>query len=80
MTNDQLLAAWKRKLPNVAPTDQELTAFALGVEVGEAALAAPKHQPKPVQSLQTWCGVYGVFKPVRVCKFNHAICECGGAG
>ena len=39
MTNDQLLTAWKRKLPNVEPTDQELTAFALGVEVGQAQLA-----------------------------------------
>jgi hypothetical protein len=37
MTNDQLIAAWKRKLPNVEPTDRELTAFALGVEVAEAS-------------------------------------------
>ena len=37
MTNDQLLAAWKRKLPGVEPTDRELTAFALGVEVAEAS-------------------------------------------
>lgn len=36
MTNDELLAAWKRKVPNVAPTDRELSAFALGVEVGQA--------------------------------------------
>ena len=36
MTNDELLAAWKRKLPSVEPTDRELTAFALGVEVGQA--------------------------------------------
>ena len=36
MTKDELLAAWKRKLPNVEPTDRELTAFALGVEVGHA--------------------------------------------
>ena len=36
MTNDELLAAWKRKLPNVEPTDRELPAFALGVEVGQA--------------------------------------------
>ena len=34
MSNDELLAAWKRKLPSVEPTDRELTAFALGVEVG----------------------------------------------
>jgi hypothetical protein len=37
MTNDQLIAAWKRKLPVVEPTDRELTAFALGVEVAEAS-------------------------------------------
>lgn len=37
MTNDQLIAAWKRKLPDVDPTDRELTAFALGVEVAEAS-------------------------------------------
>ena len=36
MTNDELLAAWKRKLPTVEPTDRELTAFALGVEVGQS--------------------------------------------
>lgn len=36
MTNDELLAAWERKLPGVAPTDRELSAFALGVEVGQA--------------------------------------------
>ena len=36
MTNDELLAAWKRKLPTVEPTDREMSAFALGVEVGQA--------------------------------------------
>lgn len=36
MTNEELLAAWKRKLPSVEPTDRELSAFALGVEVGQA--------------------------------------------
>lgn len=36
MTNDELLAAWKRKLPGVEPTDRDLSAFALGVEVGQA--------------------------------------------
>ena len=34
MTNDELLAAWKQKLPGIEPTDRELTSFALGVEVG----------------------------------------------
>ena len=39
MSNDELFAAWKRKLPSVEPTDRELTAFALGVEVGQADAA-----------------------------------------
>ena len=39
MTNDELLAAWKRKLPSVTPTDQDLSAFALGVEVSQAEAA-----------------------------------------
>jgi len=32
VTNDELIAAWRRKLPNVEPTDRELSAFALGIE------------------------------------------------
>lgn len=36
MTNDELMAAWKKKLPGVDPTDEQMTAFALGVEVGAA--------------------------------------------
>lgn len=35
MDNDELREAWDRKLPGVQPTDRELTAFALGVEVGD---------------------------------------------
>lgn len=34
LDNDALRAAWDKKLPGVAPTDCELSAFALGVEVG----------------------------------------------
>jgi len=34
MSNDDLMAAWMRKLPGRAPQGQELSAFALGVEVG----------------------------------------------
>ena len=43
MTNDELLAAWRRKLPGVEPTDREMSAFALGVEVGQADAAVKKH-------------------------------------
>jgi hypothetical protein len=34
LSNDDLLAAFKGKLPNVEPTERDLTMFALGVEVG----------------------------------------------
>lgn len=36
MDNGRLLAEWRRKLPGVEPTDRDLTAFALGAEVGFA--------------------------------------------
>jgi len=36
MDNAELLAAWKNKLPGVEPSDAQLTAFAVGVEVGFA--------------------------------------------
>ena len=36
MTTDELLAAWKRRLPNTEPTDNQLSCFAIGVEVGRA--------------------------------------------
>lgn len=42
LSNDELLAQWKIKLPKVAPTDEQLSAFALGVEVG-----ASLNQVKP---------------------------------
>ena len=47
MTNDELIAAWRRKLPAIEPTERDLSAFALGVETG-AALAA--EQPQPVSA------------------------------
>ena len=34
MNNDDLVAAWMRKLPGRAPKGDELSAFAIGVEVG----------------------------------------------
>jgi len=36
LDNDALLNAWRSKLPGVTPTDAQMTAFALGVEVGFA--------------------------------------------
>ena len=36
MDNAELLAAWKKKLPGVEPSDAQLPAFAVGVEVGFA--------------------------------------------
>lgn len=35
MTNNELMAAWKKKMPDTVPTDREMSAFALGVEVGQ---------------------------------------------
>lgn len=35
LTNAELAEWWERKLPGNTPTDRELSAFALGVEVGE---------------------------------------------
>jgi hypothetical protein len=34
LTNDELRAAFTRKLPNVEPSDRDLSVFALGIEVG----------------------------------------------
>ena len=34
MTNAQLTDAWCKKLPGVVPTERQMTAFAIGVEVG----------------------------------------------
>lgn len=36
MDNAALTDAWRKKLPGVNPSDRDLTAFALGVEVGFA--------------------------------------------
>lgn len=46
MTNDELLHAWKEKLPRVVPSDEQLTAFALGAEVG-LSRAATKEARTP---------------------------------
>ena len=48
MTNDELLAAWKSKLPAVEATDRDLSAFALGVEVGMGAMA-PQNATEAMQ-------------------------------
>jgi hypothetical protein len=50
MTNDELQAAWHSKLPAVEATDRDLTAFALGVEVGMAANGNAM-LPKMIQAL-----------------------------
>ena len=34
MNNAELLAAWMKKLPGVEPSERELSAFAVGVEIG----------------------------------------------
>lgn len=45
MTNAELRVAWNQKLPGVTPSDRELTAFALGAEVGLARGAAAGLDP-----------------------------------
>lgn len=40
LSNDQLRRAWSAKLPNVIPTDEQLTAFALGIEAAAQPLKA----------------------------------------
>lgn len=37
LSNAELTDAWCGKLPMVVPTERDLTAFALGVEVGQAS-------------------------------------------
>lgn len=45
MSNPELFAAWERKLPGVKPTDGQISAFAIGAEVGYAI--ATKTSTKP---------------------------------
>jgi hypothetical protein len=50
MSNEELQEAWRRKLPGVKPSDRELTAFALGVEVGsEVREATEEHMIRLVE-------------------------------
>lgn len=34
LSNAELTDAWRKKLPGVTPTESQMTAFAIGVEVG----------------------------------------------
>lgn len=53
LTNADLTDAWRKKLPGVAPTERDLTAFALGVEVGrELGLQAAAQAAQPDDSYQ----------------------------
>jgi hypothetical protein len=53
LTNAELLAAWRRKLPRVEPTERDLTSFALGVEVGhEIGLNDAAQAAQPDDSYQ----------------------------
>jgi hypothetical protein len=61
LTNEQLLEKWKEKLPNREPVGEELSAFAIGIEVG---ISLPKEN-KEEQKGDTPCPVCnanGVFK------------------
>ena len=53
LNNAELLTAWMRKLPKVEPSERDLTAFALGVEVGrELGLQAAAQAAQPDDSYQ----------------------------
>lgn len=53
LTNAELTDAWCKKLPGVVPTERDLTAFALGVEVGrELGLQAAAQAAQPDDSYQ----------------------------
>lgn len=53
LNNAELLTAWMRKLPKVEPSERDLTAFALGVEVGrELGLQAAAQAAQPEDSYQ----------------------------
>lgn len=53
MSNAELTDAWCKKLPGVVPTERDLTAFALGVEVGrEIGLHAAAQAAQPDDSYQ----------------------------
>jgi hypothetical protein len=53
LTNAELTDAWCKKLPGVVPTERDLTAFALGVEVGrEIGLQAAAQAAQPDDSYQ----------------------------
>lgn len=66
MTDDELLAAWKRKLPSVEPTAYELSAFALGVEVGQAD--AVKSERRAI--------VFGDIVSAQIRAMRAAVVEC----
>ena len=59
MTNDELRAAWKRKLPTTEPTDNQLSCFAIGVEVGYAivtAAAVARERARCLNEIE--CGIW----------------------
>lgn len=49
LSNAELLTAWMRKLPRVEPSERDLTAFALGVEVGRELGQAAAHIKRLVE-------------------------------
>lgn len=64
MSNAELMDAWRKKLPGVEPTDNELTAFALGVESG-SALASHDSRAQSAEPAQPVAPT--VLKPCPFC-------------
>lgn len=61
MSNDDLVVAFQRKLPGVKPTDNELSAFAIGVEVGFARAIAPEPQAEQHDKDAPWPDTFEAF-------------------
>lgn len=63
LSNDELRAAWGAKVPSVQPTEAELTAFALGIEVGDSLPAelpsATQPNPAPPEYRHTYAARTG---------------------
>jgi len=58
MSNPELTDAWRKKLPGVIPTDRDMTAFALGTEVGfERAYVAMAADAQQVAVPQGWANL-----------------------
>ena len=88
LTNEQLLEKWKEKLPNREPVGDELSAFALGIEIGVSLAGGPDFEDgHDCQGFVGGCERMGCEgdTPCLVCNANGAFkygpdenCICQG--